>query len=174
MYKYNLFYKWLSRKYKILSLFSFSYTKGTNKIIRCNESILSTYLSSGWQHGWMMPFISRYRLSNSISFGFGCEESTGILTPFISLGWKQILVDTLGEGLKFIGLGNVFQPLNYNYYSRPKAYIEIFKIGYIIPMHPMLAVSTITATTSTSAKHRVHLKIVHWHFYRCMEVLDNK
>ena len=28
-------------------------------------------LSSGWQHGWMIPFISRYRLSNSVLLGFG-------------------------------------------------------------------------------------------------------
>jgi len=45
------------------------------------------YLSSGWLQGWIIPFISRYRLSNSISFGFGWDVSTGILTPSISFGY---------------------------------------------------------------------------------------
>mmetsp|Transcript_5445 Transcript_5445/g.11285 ORF Transcript_5445/g.11285 Transcript_5445/m.11285 type:complete len:203 (+) Transcript_5445:1-609(+) len=32
-------------------------------------------LPSGWAHGWMMPFMSRYSASNSIPFGLGCEQS---------------------------------------------------------------------------------------------------
>jgi hypothetical protein len=36
----------------------------------------------------MMPFISRYRLSNSTPLGFGLVASTGVFTPFTSFGWK--------------------------------------------------------------------------------------
>lgn len=43
-----------------------------------------SYLSSGCVHGWMMPFMSRYRLSNSTSLGFGLVVSTGIRTPLHS------------------------------------------------------------------------------------------
>lgn len=42
------------------------------------------YLSSGCVHGWMMPFMSRYRLSNSTSLGLGRVVSTGIRTPLHS------------------------------------------------------------------------------------------
>lgn len=36
-----------------------------------------------------MPFISKYRLSNSTSFGFGLLVSTGILIPLHSLGYGE-------------------------------------------------------------------------------------
>lgn len=44
------------------------------------------YLSSGWQQGWIIPFMSRYKLSNSTSLGFSLLVSTGIFSPFTSLG----------------------------------------------------------------------------------------
>lgn len=36
---------------------------------------------SGWKQGWIMPFMSRYRLSNSKPLGFGRRRSTGTHTP---------------------------------------------------------------------------------------------
>lgn len=47
------------------------------------------YLSSGCVHGWMMPFMSKYRLSNSTSLGFGLVVSTGIRTPLHSLPCRR-------------------------------------------------------------------------------------
>lgn len=41
-------------------------------------------LSSGWKQGWMMPFISRYRLSYSSPFGLGWVVSIGTFTPSIT------------------------------------------------------------------------------------------
>ena len=37
--------------------------------------------SSGWEAGWMIPFMSRYKLSNSTAFGLGCDVSTGMRSP---------------------------------------------------------------------------------------------
>eukprot|EP00958_Prasinococcus_capsulatus_P030202 scaffold7983_cov390-Prasinococcus_capsulatus_cf.AAC.2 len=33
--------------------------------------------SSGWKQGWMMPFMSKYKLSHSRPLGLGCEKSGG-------------------------------------------------------------------------------------------------
>lgn len=41
-----------------------------------SSSVLGASRPSGWTHGWMMPFMSRYRLSNSIPFGLGAMRST--------------------------------------------------------------------------------------------------
>lgn len=43
-------------------------------------------LSSGCEHGWIMPFMSRYRLSTSNPFGLGLLVSTGMVTWLISRG----------------------------------------------------------------------------------------
>ncbi len=56
-----------------------------------SNSCQDIYLSSGCVHGWMMPFISKYRLSNSIPFGLGFDTSTGKFLPSWScLGCKYI------------------------------------------------------------------------------------
>lgn len=38
-------------------------------------------LSSGWEQGWTIPFMSRYRLSNSSPLGLGRVVSTGMTLP---------------------------------------------------------------------------------------------
>lgn len=53
-----------------------------------SSSSLGGGLSSGCVHGWMIPFMSRYRLSNSIPLGFGSEESVYTSWPSTSTGWK--------------------------------------------------------------------------------------
>ena len=52
---------------------------------------LGAGLSSGWVHGWMIPFMSKYKLSNSTWFGLGFVMSTGCLTPLHSWDWSKIL-----------------------------------------------------------------------------------
>lgn len=53
--------------------------------LRLFAELHDTYLSSGCVHGWIIPFISKYKLSNSTSFGLGLLVSTGIRTPLHSL-----------------------------------------------------------------------------------------
>lgn len=47
-----------------------------------------TYLSSGCVQGCIIPFISRYKLSNSTPFGFGSAEFTGMHTPSADTDYK--------------------------------------------------------------------------------------
>jgi len=49
-------------------------------------NLVKTYLSSGCVQGCIIPFISRYKLSNSIPFGFGSAEFTGTHIPFVVVG----------------------------------------------------------------------------------------
>ena len=55
-----------------------------------SSSSLGAGLSSGCVHGWMIPFMSRYKLSNSTWFGFGFVASTGGRTPFSSGGYIEV------------------------------------------------------------------------------------
>ena len=41
-----------------------------------SSSLAGGGLPSGRAHGWMIPFMSRYRQSNSIPFGLGADAST--------------------------------------------------------------------------------------------------
>lgn len=68
-----------------------------------------TYLSSGWVQGWMIPFISKYRLSNSTSFGLGLLASTGIFTPLHSFGYEEVIISSslIVQILKWQILGSV-------------------------------------------------------------------
>jgi hypothetical protein len=43
----------------------------------------------------MIPFMSKYRLSNSVPFGFGCEASTGTKVSLISKGFSSTTWDTI-------------------------------------------------------------------------------
>ena len=52
---------------------------------------LGAGLSSGWVHGWMIPFMSKYKLSNSTWFGLGFVMSVGCLTPLHSWDWSKKL-----------------------------------------------------------------------------------
>ena len=52
---------------------------------------LGAGLSSGWVHGWMIPFMSKYKLSNSTWFGLGFVMSVGCLTPLHSWDWRKII-----------------------------------------------------------------------------------
>lgn len=51
-----------------------------------------TYLFSGWQHGCIMPFMSKYKLSNSTPFGFGWLESIGITCPLTSCAYMNVKI----------------------------------------------------------------------------------
>ena len=52
---------------------------------------LGAGLSSGWVHGWIIPFMSKYKLSNSTWFGLGFVMSVGCLTPLHSWDWSKII-----------------------------------------------------------------------------------
>ncbi|KAF2840077.1 hypothetical protein M501DRAFT_971962 [Patellaria atrata CBS 101060] len=51
-----------------------------------SSSLAGAGRSSGCAHGWTMPFMSRYRLSNSSPLGFRSRVSIGIFTPSTSSG----------------------------------------------------------------------------------------
>src|SRR5271170_1736235 len=51
--------------------------------------------SSGCEHGCTIPLKSRYKLSYSTLFGFGAVVSTGIVTPFTSLGDSSMTLETI-------------------------------------------------------------------------------
>lgn len=49
-----------------------------------SSSFFGAGLSSGCVHGWIIPFMSRYKLSNSTPFGFGSVASSGSQLPSAS------------------------------------------------------------------------------------------
>lgn len=59
----------------------------TSNII--SSSVAGGGLSSGCEHGWTMPFMSRYKLSNSSPFGFFPRMSRGMSCPSISCGFSS-------------------------------------------------------------------------------------
>ena len=92
-----------------------------------------TYLFSGCVQGCIIPFISRYKLSNSISLGFGWLASTGTVTPSITLPWKIIVRPLVRhfwlrygqkrQETQYLGLGlNLF--VRYLLYSMPEEKVK--------------------------------------------------
>jgi len=55
-------------------------------VIDCGEIF---YLFSGCVQGCIIPFMSKYKLSNSTPFGFGNDESIGICSPSTSVDYKK-------------------------------------------------------------------------------------
>lgn len=68
----------------MLQIFSPKFMQCTFGLFLYVCEYLRTHLFSGWQHGWMIPFMSRYRLSNSTSFGLAVVVSIGTLFPSTS------------------------------------------------------------------------------------------
>src|SRR5271169_4664901 len=64
-----------------------------SSIISC--SFAGGGLSSGCEHGCTIPLKSRYKLSNSTLFGFGCVVSTGTTTPPTSRGESSVTRDII-------------------------------------------------------------------------------
>ena len=60
-----------------------------------SSSSLGGGLSSGCEQGCTIPFMSRYRLSNSSLLGFGPLVSTGISIPSISRGCSSMTGETI-------------------------------------------------------------------------------
>ena len=70
--------------------------KNINSIINIQVDVLM-YLSSGCVQGWIIPFMSKYKLSNSTPLGFGAVVSTGISSPLSIVLFYEITNPTVTD-----------------------------------------------------------------------------